>query len=409
MTPSQPESGAFPAPQGPGILPLLPTREMVVFPRMVAPLYVGREKSVNAIERAFNEKTPIILSAQRQPAVEEPDVDEIMPIGTRAKILQLFRLPDGSIKALVEGQERVRIERFESISPHFVVRYTPLQPTDRSLSRSRALARRVAQEFAAYVQLNPQIADDVQYVVSQAEDPEDVADIVAAHLQVSAEEKQALLTMESTQERLTALLESLAEETEVLGLEQEIMTKVAQRIEKAQRQVLLHEKMRVIRDEIAEAGEEPDEEAADYAARLAAKDLAPAARTLVERELRKLRQAPAMSPEVAVVRLPRHDPRPSLGGTRQGRGRRRRGSRTPRAHAPWPQGRQGPHPRVPCRCSHACRRGAGRRARRALRGKPARHDPLPRRPSRDRQEQRGTEHRRRARPAVRAHRPGRRP
>ncbi len=100
-----------------GALPLLPTRELVVFPRMVAPIYVGREKSIKAIESAFSDKTPIILSAQRQPSVEDPVVADIMPVGTRAMVLQLFKLPDGSIKALVEGQERVRIESYESTSP----------------------------------------------------------------------------------------------------------------------------------------------------------------------------------------------------------------------------------------------------------------------------------------------------
>ncbi len=302
MTPSPPEVTAPAAEEEAGTLPLLPTRELVVFPKMVAPLFVGREKSVMAIERAFSEKTPIILSAQRQPAIEDPVAADIMPVGTRAMVLQLFKLPDGSVKALVEGQERVRIDRYESTSPLFVVAFTPLRSPDRERVRCRSLARRVANEFATYVQLNPQVADEVQYVVSQAEDPEDVADIVAAHLQISSEEKQALLAMESTQERLIALLEALAEETTVLGMEQEIMTKVQQRIESAQRALFLHEKMRVIRDEIEEAGEEPDEETAEYARRVGQKQLSPAASTLVERELRKLRQAPAMSPEVAVIR-----------------------------------------------------------------------------------------------------------
>ena len=152
------------------------------------------------------------------------------------------------------------------------------------------------------MQLNPQVADEVQYVVSQAEDPEAVADIVAAHLQIASEEKQALLETVSTQERLTALLEALLEETAVLGMEQDIMNKVQQRIENAQRQLLLHEKMKVIRDEIKEAGEAPDEEAAEYARRLEETELSASAHKLAERELRKLVQAPPMSPEVAVIR-----------------------------------------------------------------------------------------------------------
>ena len=308
MTPSLPDGdaaaadGAVRAGAPAAALPLLPTRELVVFPKMVAPLFVGREKSIQAIEAAFNEKTPLILSSQREASVEDPGADDIMPVGTRVSVLQLFKLPDGSVKALVEGQERVRIERFESTEPFFLVRSTPLAPPDRALVRCRSLARRVAVEFAGYVQLNPQLADELQYVVSQTDDPEEIADVVAAHLQIDTAEKQALLEMESTQERLLALIEALAEENAVLGMEHEIVSKVQQRIESAQRQLFLHEKLRVIRDEIEEAGETPDEETAEYARRLAERRLSPAAHKLVERELRKLRQAPPMSPEVAVIR-----------------------------------------------------------------------------------------------------------
>jgi len=295
VTPSLPDGDA-------AALPLLPTRELVVFPKMVAPLFVGREKSIQAIETAFNEKTPLILCSQREASVEDPGADDIMPVGTRVSVLQLFKLPDGSVKALVEGQERVRIVRFESTSPFFLVSSTPLAPPDRALVRCRSLARRVAVEFAGYVQLNPQLADEMQYVVSQTDDPEEIADVVAAHLQVDTAEKQALLEMESTQERLLALIEALAEENAVLGMEHEIVSKVQQRIESAQRQLFLHEKLRVIRDEIEEAGESPDEDATEYARRLAEGRLSPAAHKLVERELRKLRQASPMSPEVAVIR-----------------------------------------------------------------------------------------------------------
>ena len=297
MTQSLPDGDAAAA-----ALPLLPTRELVVFPKMVAPLFVGREKSIQAIEAAFNEKTSLILSSQREASVEDPGADDIMPVGTRVSVLQLFKLPDGSVKALVEGQERVRIEGFASTEPFLLAISTPLTPDDRALVRCRSLARRVAAEFAEYVQLNPQLADEMQYVVGQTADPEEIADVVAAHLQIDTAEKQALLEMESTQERLLALIEALAEENAVLAMEHEIVSKVQQRIESAQRQLFLHEKLRVIRDEIEETGESPDEDSAEYARGLAEGRLSPAAHKLVERELRKLRQAPSMSPEVAVIR-----------------------------------------------------------------------------------------------------------
>ena len=308
MTPSLPDDAAEAAGAGApqaepaGTLPLLPTRELVVFPKMVAPIFVGREKSILAIETAFRQETPLVLSAQHDGSQEDPGPDDIMPVGTRVGVLQLYKLPDGSVKALVEGQARVRIERFESTEPYFLVSATPLVPADRAIGRCRSLARRVAFEFADYVQLNPQLADEVQHLVSQTDDPEEIADVVAAHLQIDTDAKQALLEMESTQERLLALIEALAEENAVLGLEHEIVSKVQQRIETAQRQLFLHEKLRVIRDEIEETGESSDEDTAEYARKLADGRLSPAARKLVERELRKLRQASPMSPEVAVIR-----------------------------------------------------------------------------------------------------------
>jgi ATP-dependent Lon protease len=314
VTPNPPELSASDpepdvSPREPGVsgvvaeaLPLLPTRELVVFPKMVAPLFVGREKSIAAIEQAFAGKTPLVLSAQRDGTVEEPEPEDITRVGTRVSVLQLLKLPDGSVKALVEGQERVRISRFTATSPCFLVEADPLAPSDRGLARTRSLARRVAAEFGIYVQLNPQLADEVQYVVSRVEDADEVADLVAAHLQIDTADKQALLEMESTQERLLALLEAVAEENAVLGLEHEIMSKVQQRIESAQRQLLLHEKLRVIRDEIEETGESADDDVAQYRRLLTEGHLSPAARTLVQRELRKLKQASPMSPEVAVIR-----------------------------------------------------------------------------------------------------------
>ena len=269
---------------------------------MVTPLFVGRAKSISAIETAFAGQTPLILCAQREAGVEDPSFGDLRPIGVRARVLQLFRLPDGSVKALVEGDERVRAERVVTSDPHFIVEYAPVHSPDVGTARARSLARRVTEEFVRYVLLHPQLADEAQFVVQQAGDAGELADIVAAHLETEAGEKQALLEIESTQRRLLALLESLAEENAVLGIEQEIGLKVQQRIEGAQRQLLLHEKMRVLRDEIEEAGEEADEDLAGYARLAAEAELSPAARRLVTRELTKLKQAPPMSPEIAVIR-----------------------------------------------------------------------------------------------------------
>ena len=190
---------------------------------MVAPLFVGREKSISAIERAFSDKTPLILSSQREPGDDDPTTDDILSVGTRATVLQLFKLPDGSVKAIVEGLERVRIERFEATAPHFVVSYSaiaPSRPRRRPLpgagpAGDGGVRRRTSR-------LSPHVPDEVQFVVAQAGDADEIADIVAAHLMVSTPEKQALLETESTEQRLTVLLELLAQENAVLGLEQEI-------------------------------------------------------------------------------------------------------------------------------------------------------------------------------------------
>lgn len=304
MTPNPPEQtvvteegqGASPA-----ALPLLPTRELVLFPRMVAPLFVGRERSISAVEAAFTGQTELILCSQREAAVEIPAFEDIRRLGVRAKVLQLFKLPDGSVKALVEGEARVRTGRLVTAEPHFVADYSLVESPDRDSARSRSLARRVGDEFVRYVRLHPQLVDEAQFVIQQAADPDELADIVAAHLQTESAEKQSLLEVVSTEERLLALLESLAEENAVLGIEQEIGMKVQQRIDGAQRQLLLHEKLRVLRDEIEADGEEADDDIAGYVQRAADAHLPPAARKLVTRELGKLKRAPATSPEVAVI------------------------------------------------------------------------------------------------------------
>ena len=305
MTPSLPEK-TDPAAEGQGddtaTLPLLPTRDLVLFPGMVAPVFVGRERSISAIEAAFAAQGPLILCAQREAAVEDPALEDLRSVGVRARVLQLFRLPDGSVKALVEGDERVRAERVVTRDPHLVVEYVPIESPGTRTTRARGLARRVSDEFVHCVGLHPQLAGEAQFVVQQADDAGGLADIVAAHLQIEAGEKQALLETVSTQLRLLALLESLAEENAVLGIEREIGLKVQQRVEGAQRQMLLHEKLRVLRDEIEEGGDVADDDLAGYAQRAAEAQLSPAARRLVTRELTKLKQAPALSPEVAVIR-----------------------------------------------------------------------------------------------------------
>jgi len=296
LTKSQPDATGTPA-----VLPLVPTRELVVFPKMVAPLFAGRDRSVKALIAAHETQSPLIVSQQREPMQEEPGPGDILPLGTLVNVLQVFKLPDGTVKAFVEGRERVRIEGFVDQAEYYTVSWTALESPDCRGSRCAVLARRVTSQFVVYAQLHPQVPDEVQTVIAQAAHPGETADIVAAHLVIPLAEKQELLETVSTEERLVRLLELLSDENAVLAIEQEIAEKVQHRLEQTQRQIVLHEKLRVLREEIEETGDDADE-VRRYRTLAAEKSLSPSADKLLDKELRKLRQAPPMSPELSVIR-----------------------------------------------------------------------------------------------------------
>ncbi|HZD42066.1 MAG TPA: LON peptidase substrate-binding domain-containing protein, partial [Terriglobales bacterium] len=285
-------------------LPLLPTRELVVFPRMVAPIFAGREKSIKALEQAFSDKSPIILSSQKEPSVEDPQIDDIVRVGTMASVVQLYKLPDGSIKALVEGQKRVRIRDFISTSPHFLVSYSPLGSVWKQGSDERvnALARAVFREFVRYVESNAEMPEELSHVVGSVTEPDELADAVAAHILLPFARKQELLEMGDVEERLSALLALLVEENAVLEMERDLNQKVQDRIEATQRQIFLHEKLKVIREELDHAAEADDESVQEYYRLLEEKRLGRAAEEAVRKEIGKLRSASPMSPEVAVIK-----------------------------------------------------------------------------------------------------------
>ncbi|MHB0915914.1 MAG: endopeptidase La [Thermoleophilia bacterium] len=285
-------------------LPLLPTRELVVFPRMVAPIYVGREKSIKALEKAFASNSPIILSTQREPSVEEPDAEDILRVGTIATVVQLYRLPDGSIKALVEGQQRVKIDGFISTSPHFQVNYSLMGTLDQRepTEREGVLSRMVMREFMTYVDNSPGMPEEISHVVGAVTDPGELADAVAAHMMISFDRKQVLLEVEDAEARLDAVLELLIQENALLDLERDLNDKVQDRIESHQRQIFLSEKLRVIRDELEGAFEAEDDSVKEYYELLARKQMAPAAEETVRKEISKLKATSPMSAEVSVIR-----------------------------------------------------------------------------------------------------------
>ena len=387
----------------------MPTRELVLFPRMVAPIFVGRERSISAIEAAFTGQTALILCAQREAAVEEPSFDDLRPVGVRARVLQLFKLPDGSVKAIVEGDERVRTERLVASDPHFLVSYAPVESTGVGTARARSLARRVTDEFVRYVRLHPQLADEAQFVVQQAADADELADIVAAHLQTeTGGEAGAARDREHAAAPPRPAGEPRRGERRARHRAGDRAQGAAAHRGRAAPAAAAREAARAARRDRGGRRGRRRGPGRVRGARRRGRALAGGAQA---RDARA-HQAPAGSAHEPRgrrhPRLPRHGARAPLGQAGAGRRGRARGSPSPRAHPRRPQGRQGPHPRVPRRVPPARRRGPEGRRPGGERRRPAGHHPLPRRPARHRQEQRRPEHRRRAGPAVRAGRPGRR-
>ncbi|MBI5869444.1 MAG: endopeptidase La [Actinobacteria bacterium] len=272
---------------------------------MVAPIFVGREKSIKALERAFEDKSPIILSTQKEPEVEDPTSDDIVRVGTMATVVQLYRLPDGSIKALVEGQQRVTIDKFTATSPHFQVDFSLIagevgEPSE----RVSALARVVMREFVRYVESNPAMPDEIGQIVTAVADPDELGDAVAAHMMIPFEQKQQLLEINDSEKRLNELLGILVEENAVLDLERDLNQKVQDKIEATQRQIFLHEKIKVIRDELEHSDESEEEDVQEYLKLLEEKKsvMSESAAHAVRKEITKLRTASPFSAEVSVIR-----------------------------------------------------------------------------------------------------------
>lgn len=283
-------------------LPLLVTRDMVLFPRMVAPLFLVRDRSIRALEQANQNGGLLVLALQDPSSGEEPEPKDIAHTGTLAKLVQFFRLTDGSVKALVEGQTRVVIEEFVQVFPSFVVRCRPIKARrGRHRSHMRALMDAVAREFAAYVMNSPELPEEAETALDGVKDPDEMVDVVASHLVIGVERKQELLEGEDAQARLLKALEALIQENEFLGIEQDISQRVQESMNRQQRQAFLRERLRVLREEL---GEEEDEwsEQAVYAKALKEKKLPVQAAGLLEKEIRRLAELQPFSAEVAVAK-----------------------------------------------------------------------------------------------------------
>ncbi|RUW25226.1 endopeptidase La, partial [Mesorhizobium sp. M1A.F.Ca.IN.020.06.1.1] len=286
---------------GDGVFAVLPLRDIVVFPHMIVPLFVGREKSIKALEEVMGQEKQILLATQMNAADDDPEPDAIFDIGTLANVLQLLKLPDGTVKVLVEGASRAKIVSFTERADFHEARATALVEPEEEEVEIEALARSVVTDFENYVKLNKKISPEVVGAASQIDDYSKLADTVASHLAIKIPEKQEMLATLSVKERLEKAMGFMEAEISVLQVEKRIRSRVKRQMEKTQREYYLNEQMKAIQKELGE-GEDGRDEAAEIEARIKKTKLSKEAREKAEAELKKLRSMSPMSAESTVVR-----------------------------------------------------------------------------------------------------------
>ncbi len=288
-------------PSGEGTYPVLPLRDIVVFPHMIVPLFVGREKSINALEEVMRADKQILLATQKDAGDDDPSPQAIYEVGTLATVLQLLKLPDGTVKVLVEGRDRAQIVRYTDRQNYFEAEAHILPETVGKEVEAEALARSVVSEFENYVKLNKKVSPEVLSAVSNIEDYSKLADTVASHLAVRIPEKQEILALTSAAERLEKVLGMMESEISVLQVEKRIRSRVKRQMEKTQREYYLNEQMKAIQKELGD-GEEGRDELRELEERIGKTKFSKEAREKAETELKKLRQMSPMSAEATVVR-----------------------------------------------------------------------------------------------------------
>ncbi len=280
---------------------VLPLRDIVVFPDMIVPLFVGREKSVRALEAVMKEDKQILLVAQKNASQDDPSVDDIFRIGTVSTILQLLKLPDGTVKVLVEGGRRARIVKFKETEAYFEAVTEPMPDIGGEKKDLEALGRTVVSQFEQYIKLNKKIAPEVLVSLNQIEEPSKLADTVASHLNLKIPEKQDLLEIARISERLERVFGHMESEIGVLQVEKRIRNRVKRQMEKTQREYYLNEQLKAIQKELGE-GEDGKDENAELEARIKKTKFSKEAREKATAELKKLRTMSPMSAEATVVR-----------------------------------------------------------------------------------------------------------
>jgi ATP-dependent Lon protease len=295
-------SGHIPLPATPLDLPLLPLRDVVVFPHMVIPLFVGRPKSIKALELAMESERRIMLVAQKTAAKDEPSASDMFEVGCVSTILQMLKLPDGTVKVLVEGQQRARVDAIEDAETHFTATVVPVEATDSAEKSSEieALRRAVMQQFDQYVKLNKKIPPEILTSISSIDDPGRLADTIAAHLPLKLDNKQVVLDLSDIRLRLENLFAQLEREVDILNVDKKIRGRVKRQMEKNQRDFYLNEQVKAIQKELGEGEEGADIEEIEKKIRLA--KMPKDALKKAEGELKKLKLMSPMSAEASVVR-----------------------------------------------------------------------------------------------------------
>jgi ATP-dependent Lon protease len=293
-------SGHQTLPSEPISLPLLPLRDVVVFPHMVIPLFVGRPRSIRALEAAMEAGKSIMLAAQKSAGKDEPTPDDVYEIGCVATILQMLKLPDGTVKVLVEGAQRARVTNIQDADTHFTSDLIPIAPDATTGAEIEALRRAIVSQFEQYVKLNKKIPPEILTSLAGIDDAGRLADTIAAHLPLKLEQKQKMLEIISTSERLEALLSQLETEIDILQVEKRIRGRVKKQMEKSQRDYYLNEQVKAIQKELGEGEEGADIE--ELEKKIEAAHLPKDARKKVDGELKKLKLMSPMSAEATVVR-----------------------------------------------------------------------------------------------------------
>jgi len=283
------------------VFAVLPLRDIVVFPHMIVPLFVGREKSVKALEHVMQEDKQILLVTQKSPSEDEPKAGDLYEVGTVGHILQLLKLPDGTVKVLVEGGQRYKVNKYIEKEDFIEADAKAMKEPTIINEELEALARAVISQFEQYVKLNKKIPPEVLVSINQIEEPAKMADTVASHLTLKIEEKQELLELKSVSERLEKIYSFMEGEIGVLQVEKRVRNRVKRQMEKTQREYYLNEQMKAIQKELGE-GEEGVDELGEIEKKIENTKLSKEAREKAKNELKKLRQMSPMSAEATVVR-----------------------------------------------------------------------------------------------------------